>query len=89
MAFTLLPFRVRVTLDEGKTNMGVVVEHNLLGYPGLTSPAEPPENPEEEAGDPIFHDHIAFLENGAEEVTIDGDSFVVMHMHNILAYITD
>ena len=24
----------------------------------------------------------------AEAVTVDGDPFVVMHMHNILAYIT-
>ena len=89
MALTLLPFRVLVTLDEGKTNMGVIVEHNLMSYPGLITQPEPPEDPEEPMSEPVIHNHIAFLENGAEEVTIGGDSFVVMHMHNILAYLED
>ena len=83
MAFTLLKFRVRVKLDDGKTNMGTIVEENLGGYPGLF--VSPPFG----EGDPVNHTHIAFLESGAEPVTIGGDPFVVMHMHNILAYITD
>ncbi len=83
MAFTLIKFRVRVELDEGKTNMGTIVEENLGGYPGLH------ESPQTGVEDPVNHTHIAFLESGAEPVTVDGDPFVVMHMHNILAYITD
>ena len=82
MAFHLLKFRVRVELDEGKTNMGTIVEANLGGYPGLH--VEPQTGVE----DPVSHTHIAFLESGAEPVTVGGDPFVVMHMHNILAYIT-
>ncbi len=82
MAFNLLKFRVRVELDAGKTNMGTIVEENLGGYPGLF--VNPPFGPD----DPVNHTHIAFLESGAEAVTIGGDPFVVMHMHNILAYIT-
>lgn len=82
MAFTLIKYRVRVQLDEGKTNMGTIVEENLGGYPGLFV------NPQSGVEDPVRYTHIAFLESGAEEVTIDGDPFVVMHMHNILAYIT-
>lgn len=78
-----------VTLDEGKTNMGVIVEHNLMSYPGLITQPEIPEDPEEPMGEPVVHSHIAFLENGAEEVTIGGNPFVVMHMHNILAYLED
>ena len=87
MAFTLLPFRVRVVLDDGKTNMGTIVEHQLSGYPGLVEnhPSGDPEVPDDP---PTYHAHIAFLESGAEGVTIGGEQFVVMHMHNILAYIT-
>ncbi len=83
MAFTLIKYRVRVELDDGKTNMSTIVEENLGGYPGLFV------NPQTGVEDPVRYTHIAFLESGAEEVTIDGDPFVVMHMHNILAYITD
>ncbi len=82
MAFTLLKYRVRVELDAGKTNMGTIVEENLGGYPGLYI------EPQSGVNDPVRHTHIAFLESGAEPVTIGGDPFVVMHMHNILAYIT-
>ncbi len=83
MAFTLIKYRVRVELDDGKTNMGTIVEENLGGYPGLFV------NSQTGVEDPVRYTHIAFLESGAEEVTIDGNPFVVMHMHNILAYITD
>ncbi len=82
MAFHLLKFRVRVELDDGKTNMGTIVDENLGGYPGLFT------SPQTGVDDPVRQTHIAFLESGAEPVTIDGDPFVVMHMHNILAYIT-
>ena len=88
MAFKLLPFRVRVELDDGKTNMGTIVEHNLQGYKGLTTP-NPSGDPEIPDDPPTFHTHIAFLESGAEAVTVDGDPFVVMHRHNILAYMTE
>jgi len=81
MAFHLLKYRVRVQLDAGKTNMGIIVEYNLGGYPGLHTA------PQTGVGDPENYTHIAFLESGAEPVTIGGDPFVVMHMHNILAYI--
>ena len=81
MAFHLLEYRVRVQLDSGKTNMGTIVEYNLGGWPGLFTA------PQVGVGDPDIHTHIAFLESGAEPVTIGGDPFVVMHMHNILAYI--
>lgn len=86
MAFHLLKFRVRVELDDGKTNMGTIVEKNLGGWASLTetNPSGDPEIPDDP---PTHHDHIAFLESGAEAVTIDGEPFVVMHMHNILAYI--
>lgn len=83
MAFTLIKYRVRVELDEGKTNMGTIVEANLGGYPGLHT------EPQTGVEDPVSHTHIAFLESGAQACTIDGEPFVVMHMHNILAYITD
>ena len=82
MAFTLLKFRLRVQLDEGKTNMGTIVEHNLGGYPGLFV------NPPIGLNDPEIHTHIAFLESGAEAVTVDGDPFIVMHIDNVLAYLT-
>jgi hypothetical protein len=82
MAFHLLKYRVRVQLDAGKTNMGTIVESNLGGWPGLYT------EPQAGVGNPDSYTHIAFLESGAEVVTIDGDPFVVMHMHNILAYIT-
>lgn len=87
MAFHLLKFRVRVELDDGKTNMGTIVEENLGSWPGLVEnhPSGDPEIPDDP---PTIHNHIAFLESGAEVVTVGGDPFVVMHMHNILAYIT-
>ena len=63
--------------------MGTIVEENLGGYPGLYT------EPQTGVEDPVSHAHIAFLESGAESVIIGGDSFVVMHVHNILADITD
>jgi len=86
MAFTLLPFRVRVELDAGKTNMGTVVEHTLRGYPGLIE-AHPSGDPDVPDDPPTIHTHVAFLESGAEAVTVDGNPFVVMHIRNVLAYI--
>ncbi len=83
MAFTLLKFRVRVELDAGKTNMGTIVEENLGGYPGLFV------NPQTGVEAPVRYTHIVFLKEGAEEIEVDGETFVVMHMHNILAYISD
>ena len=81
MAFHLLEYRVRVELDAGKTNMGTIVEENLDGWPGLRT------GPQVGESEPVNHTHIAFLESGAEAITVGGDPFVVMHMHNILAYI--
>ncbi len=86
MAFTLLPFRVRVELDADKTNMGTIVEHKLDGYKGLTT-SNPSGDPDIPDDPPTFHTHISFLESGAEAVTIGGEPFVVMHRHNILAYL--
>ena len=83
MAFTLLKYRVRVELDDGKNNMGEIVEENLGGYPGLFTA------PQTGVEDPVRHTHILFVKEGAEEVEVGGETFVVMHMHNILAYIED
>jgi hypothetical protein len=88
MAYVLLPYRVRVKLDDGSLSSGIIVEHSLLGYPGLTEnhPSGDREIPDDP---PTQHHHIVFLKEGSEEVEIGGETFVIMHMHNILAYIID
>lgn len=80
--YNLLPFRIRVLCDEGKSNIGTIVEHQLRSYPGLITPGEG-ENP------PLEHDRVFFLESGAEKVDIEGTEYALMHMHNLLAYLTD
>lgn len=80
--YNLLPFRVRVLCDEGKGNTGTIIEHELRGYSGLITPGEG-ENPS------LEHDRVFFLESGTEKLDINGTEYALMHMHNILAYLTD
>lgn len=84
--FTLLPYRVRVTLDEGKTNIGTIVESNLRGYNSLAN-GQISENPEDPDPPDILHQHIVFVREGADEVEIDGVTYLVMHITSILGYI--
>ena len=88
MAYNLLKFRVRVKVDAGSQNTGVIVESPLGGYSGLLEfhPSGDPEIPDDP---PTLRSHILFEKEAAEEVDIGGETFVILHMHSILAYIED
>lgn len=83
----LLPYRVSVVLDQGKTNIGKIVDHNLRSHPFLFEYPEP-ANPGDPKPSPIFHDHVIFIENMTSMVTVGGIDYYGMHVSAIVGYIT-
>lgn len=88
MAYNLMVGRLIVLLDAGKDNRGIVFQSNLSGYRGLEVPREPHQE-----GEPIppveYYDHIMFVKNMSETVTINGIDYQVMHYNAIVGVITN
>lgn len=85
MAIHLMRGRLRVLLDEGKTDTGTVVEANLGMYPGLLMPLVQPENPEDPAEPRVYNNHVIFAPEMTTEVEIEGVTYVLMTTEAILA----
>lgn len=84
----LLENRILVELDDGETNVGVMIAHNLRSYRRLMTPGTNPPPPEEPTED-VYHTHIVFIESMTTEVTIGGNTYLAMHKNAIVGYITD
>ncbi len=80
--------RVLVTLDDGKDNVGRIVQHTCQSESRLMIPfgeipeGEPP--PERQR-----YDHIVFVKEMSDEVEIAGVPYVGMSVDAILAVIPD
>ena len=80
--------RVLVTLDDGKDNVGRIVQHTCQGESRLMIPygeipeGEPP--PERQR-----YDHIVFVREMSDEVEIDEVTYRAMSAYAILAVIPD
>jgi len=84
----LLENRVLVELDNGETNVGVMIAHNFRSYRKLMTPGTKPPPPEEPT-EPVYHTHIVFVESMATEVTIGGNTYYAMHKNAIVGYFED
>ena len=85
--------RVLVTLDEGKENIGRIVQHTCRGESRLMIPripqvVQPGEEPQA-TPEILWYDHIVFVKEMSDEVEIDGVSYVGMAVAAILAVIPD
>lgn len=80
--------RVLVTLDDGKDNVGRIVQHTCQGESRLMIPygeipeGEPP--PERQR-----YDHIVFVREMSDEVEIDEVTYRAMSVDAVLAVIPD
>jgi len=85
MAYHLLPYRVLVLPDAGKTDTGEVVE----GEPPFSwEPVTPPIPPIfGETAEKTYHTHVVFCENMAHPVTQGGVDYYAMHRDAILGYL--
>ena len=85
--------RVLVTLDEGKLNIGRIVQHTCPGESRLMIPRVPQDVQPGEDPQPVpemlWYDHIVFVKEMSDEVEIDGVSYVGMSVDAILAVIPD
>lgn len=87
MAYKLIQGGLLILLDNGKDDRGTVFESNLGSWRGLeispepTEPGIPPS--------PVEHyNHIVFVKNMSETVTIDGTDYQAMHSNAIVGVIT-
>lgn len=87
MATKLVSGRVLVLLDQGKDDRGVIFQSNLDGYIGLAIPREPPVDPDDPMSPLEFYDHVIFVKNMSETVTIGGVDYQAMHRNAIIAVI--
>lgn len=89
----LLSGRLLVTLDEGKNNIGRIVQHKCEGDPNLKIPREVVVVPPDEEPPPVleqeWYDHVIFVKEMTSEVEIDGVTYVGMKADAIIAVITD
>ena len=85
--------RVLVTLDEGKQNIGRIVQHTCQGESRLMIPRVPQDvQPGEDPGpmpEMQRYDHIVFVKEMSDEVEIDGVTYVGMSVAAIIAVIPD
>lgn len=84
----LVSGRVLVTLDEGKQNVGRIIQHTCEGESRLMIPYdEPPE------GEPLperqRYDHVVFAREMSGNVTISGVTYRGMSCDAIIAIIPD
>lgn len=89
----LISGRLLVTLDDGKENVGRIVQDKCIGEPRLMIRYVPLEVPLGEESPPTperqRYDHIIFIKEMSDEVEIDGATYVGMTMDAILAVIPE
>lgn len=89
----LLSGRLLVTLDEGKENVGVIVQHECQGDRSLMVPREVVEVPPGSEAPPVpeqeYYNHIIFTKEMSSEVEIDGVTYIGMSREAIIAVIVD
>lgn len=85
--------RLLVTLDEGKDNVGRIIDSRCQGESRLMIPRTPEEvQPGEEpqsVPEMEHYDHIVFVKEMSDEVEVDGVTYVGMSTDAILAVIPD
>ena len=85
--------RLLVTLDEGKLNVGRIVQSLCQGEARLMIPRVPEVIQPGEDAQPVpemqWYDHIVFVKEMSDEVEIDGVSYVGMSVDAIIAVIPD
>jgi len=87
--YNLMPGRVLVLLDDGKDDRGTIFQSNLMGYRGLEIPREPPAEPEDPPNPVEYYDHVVFVKNMSETVTIDEVEYQAMHRNALVAVIPE
>lgn len=88
MAYNLIRGRLLALLDEGKDDRGIVFESNLGSWRGLEIAPEP-IMPEEPLPPTEYYNHIVFVKNMSETVTVNGVDYQAMHRNAIVAVIPD
>jgi len=85
--------RMLVTLDQGKKNIGRIVQHTCMGESRLMIPRVPEAVQPGEDPQPVpemqWYDHIVFVKEMGDEVEIDDVSYVGMSIAAVLAVIPD
>ncbi len=85
--------RVLVTLDEGKQNIGRIVQHTCMGESRLMVPRVEPDVPNGEEPQPIpeieYYDHVVFVKEMSDQVIVDGMDYIGMSIDAIIAVIPD
>ena len=89
----LVSGRLLVTLDEGKDNVGRIVQHDCQGEARLMIPRAGPVVPEGEEPPIVpemeYYDHVVFVKEMSDDVEVDGVTYVGMGIDAILAVIPD
>jgi len=85
--------RLLVTMDEGKQNIGRIVQHKCYGesrirIPRVPEVLEPGQEPQP-VPDFTYYDHIVFVKEMSSEVEIDNVSYVGMSIAAVIAVIPD
>lgn len=86
MAYTILPYRLLIEPDEGKTDRGTVVEGEAPYTWEITPPPPPPPifGPTRTK---VYHTHVVFCEGMAQLVTQGGTDYYCMHRNAVLGYL--
>jgi len=91
MSFKLLDNQLLVLVDEGETNIGRIVQNNFRTQREFKVPADwyDPENPPDPLPEPTENTHVVFVREMADEVEIDGITYMGMHKNAVIGLIPD
>ena len=87
--YKLMEGRLLVLLDEGKDDRGVIFQSELVGYRGLEMPRIPPEDLDDPWPPIEYYDHVVFVKNMSETVTIDEVEYQAMHRNALVGVLID
>lgn len=88
MAYTILPCRILVLPDDGKTDRGEIVSGLAPSTFELVDP-QPDPPPLTPIYERVYHTHVVFITDMAQLVTQGGTDYYCMHRDAVLGYLDD